>query len=106
MKGHLQRRGKNSWRLKFDLDRDAAGIRSTRYVTVTGTKAQAQATRARRRCGHSASAGCVIGVRRTSAARRLGHGSPAITLKVYAHLIKSDDRVATVLQRLLTEPAK
>jgi hypothetical protein len=43
MRGHLQRRGKNSWRLKFDLGRASVGERSTTYITLKGTKAQAQA---------------------------------------------------------------
>ena len=38
--------------------------------------------------------------------RRLGHSSPAITLKIYAYLMESDDRAAKVMQRALTEPAK
>jgi integrase len=41
--GNITRRGKNSWRLKFDLDRAETGKRSTLYVTVRGTKAQAKA---------------------------------------------------------------
>jgi integrase len=48
MKGNLTRRGKNSWRIKFDLGTDpATGRRQTRYHTVRGTKAQAQAEAAR-----------------------------------------------------------
>jgi integrase len=42
MKGHLQRRGERSWRLKYDISGDAAGDRQTRYVTLKGTKAEAQ----------------------------------------------------------------
>ena len=39
MRGHIQRRGENSWRLKFDLGRDpATGRRVTRYATFRGTK--------------------------------------------------------------------
>jgi integrase len=30
--------------------------------------------------------------------RRLGHGSPAITLKVYGHLFKTDDRAAQIME--------
>jgi integrase len=44
MKGHLRRRGKNSWRLKFDQGRDpATGKRKVQYVTVRGGKREAQA---------------------------------------------------------------
>jgi len=42
MKGHLQRRGERSWRLKYDVGSDAVGDRQTRYVTLRGTKAEAQ----------------------------------------------------------------
>jgi len=30
--------------------------------------------------------------------RRLGHGSPAITLGVYGHLFKPDDRAASIME--------
>jgi integrase len=36
-----------------------------------------------------------------SISRRLGHGSPAITLGVYGHLFKPDDRAAAVIDDLL-----
>jgi len=34
--------------------------------------------------------------------RRLGHGSPVITLKVYGHLFKPDDRAAAAIEGLLS----
>jgi integrase len=34
----------------------------------------------------------------------LGHGSPAITLRVYAHLFRPDDRAAETIQRALAAP--
>jgi integrase len=41
--GHIQRRGKSSWRLKYDVGRDPeTGRRITRYATVRGKKAVAQ----------------------------------------------------------------
>jgi integrase len=44
MKGNLTRRGKTSWRLKFDTGRDPiTGRRITKFVTLRGAKAQAQA---------------------------------------------------------------
>jgi integrase len=46
MRGTITRRGRSSWRIKFDLG-TTAGKRQTRYVTVRGTKAQAQAEAAR-----------------------------------------------------------
>jgi integrase len=43
MTGNITRRGTNSWRLKFDTDRDPdTGKRVIRYATVRGTKKQAQ----------------------------------------------------------------
>jgi integrase len=41
MRGHLVRRGKHSWRLKYDIGTDT-GKRQTRYATLHGTKAEAQ----------------------------------------------------------------
>lgn len=35
--------------------------------------------------------------------RRLGHGTAAITLNVYGHLIKPDDRAAQIIEAALTE---
>jgi integrase len=44
MKGNLTRRGKSSWRLKFDIGRDpVTDQRTTKFVTLRGTKAQARA---------------------------------------------------------------
>jgi len=45
MKGHITRRGKNSWRLKYDLS--GTGKRETKYVTLRGTKKQAEAEAAK-----------------------------------------------------------
>lgn len=42
MVGHIQQRGPNSWRLKFDDGHDAQGRRLTRYVTFRGTKREAE----------------------------------------------------------------
>ena len=41
-RGNITRRGKNSWRLKFDVGADASGKRITRYVTVKGKRQDAQ----------------------------------------------------------------
>ena len=42
MTGHIRRRGKRSWELKFDLSRDpVSGKRETRYHNVKGTKREA-----------------------------------------------------------------
>jgi Phage integrase, N-terminal SAM-like domain len=42
MKGHIQRRGAKSWRLKFDAGRDVTGNRKIQYHTFRGTKREAQ----------------------------------------------------------------
>lgn len=43
MSGNITRRGKSSWRLKFDVGRDpSTGKRQTRYETVKGTKKDAE----------------------------------------------------------------
>jgi integrase len=42
MSGHIQRRGKNSWRLKFDIGADADGRRRSRYCTFRGSKRDAE----------------------------------------------------------------
>ena len=47
MRGHLRRRGRNSWLLKFDAIRDATGKRTTRYVTIRGTRRTAEGELAR-----------------------------------------------------------
>jgi hypothetical protein len=41
MKGHIRRRGRASWELKFDIDRD--GARRTVYRAFKGTRREAQA---------------------------------------------------------------
>jgi integrase len=48
MRGNITRRGKGSWRIKFDLGKDpVTGKRQTRYHTVRGTRARAQAEAAK-----------------------------------------------------------
>jgi Phage integrase, N-terminal SAM-like domain len=48
MRGNITRRGKSSWRLKFDAEPDAlTGKRRIRYVTVKGKRADAEAELAR-----------------------------------------------------------
>jgi integrase len=47
MKGSLQKRGLNSWRLKYDLEPDATGQRQTRYVTLKGVRREAEAQAAK-----------------------------------------------------------
>jgi integrase len=43
MTGNIQKRGKHSWRLKFDIGKDADGKRLFEFVTVTGKRTDAEA---------------------------------------------------------------
>jgi integrase len=55
MTGNVTRRGARSFRLKFDIGRDpASGERLTRFVTVKGTKREAQAELTRLLAAHDA----------------------------------------------------
>jgi hypothetical protein len=48
MRGNITRRGRSSWRLKFDFGTDAVtGKRQTRYVTVRGKRHDAERELAR-----------------------------------------------------------
>ena len=42
MRGNITKRGKDSWRLKFDAGRDADGKRKVQFITFRGSKRQAQ----------------------------------------------------------------
>jgi len=42
MKGNITRRGRNSWRVKFDLPNAVPGKRETRYLTVRGKRQDAE----------------------------------------------------------------
>jgi integrase len=48
MRGNITRRGKSSWRIKFDVGIDATGKRLISYATVSGTRKQAEAELAKR----------------------------------------------------------
>jgi integrase len=54
--GNITRRGKHSWRLKFEVGADATGVRQTRFVTVKGTKKAAQQELTRLLAAHDAGA--------------------------------------------------
>ena len=42
MKGTISRRGKRSWRIKYDLPRDETGVRRIAYATVKGARKDAE----------------------------------------------------------------
>jgi hypothetical protein len=42
MRGHVQQRGKNSWRIKVFVGRDSAGVRRYLEKTVRGTRRDAE----------------------------------------------------------------
>ena len=65
MTGTITRRGKNSWRLKYDLPRDhETGQRRTAYKTIKGTKKDAE--RELRKCLSAIDEGIVIEPTRTT----------------------------------------
>ena len=67
MKGSITRRGKHSWRIKFDVGTDpATGKRQTRYQTFKGTKKQAEVEAAKIIAGISVGT-CVDGSKETVA---------------------------------------
>lgn len=43
MRGNITRRGQRSWRIKFDIGRDADGKRRIEYRTVSGKRSEAEA---------------------------------------------------------------
>jgi integrase len=64
MRGNITRRGKASWRIKFDLDNDpVTGERRTRVVTVRGKRqdAERELTRLHKRGGQGHASGRVQG---------------------------------------------
>jgi integrase len=68
----------------------------TRAMTTAGLKATFHSLR------HThASTLIAAGIDVLTISRRLGHGSPAITLSVYGHLFKTDDRAAEAMERAL-----
>lgn len=110
MTGHVRRRGKASWELKFDAGRDpASGRRVTKFRSFKGTKRQAEIELARLITG--AATGDVIDPSKTTVAEFLerwqrdwaaGNVSPK-TLERYAELLRLHVLPAigsTVLQKL------
>ena len=47
MRGNITRRGKHSWRIKYDVGTDEDGTRLIQYKTIKGTKREAQTELAR-----------------------------------------------------------
>jgi integrase len=47
VKGSLQKRGRESWRLRYDLGSDGGGTRQRRAITLKGTRKQAEAEASR-----------------------------------------------------------
>jgi hypothetical protein len=53
MRGNITRRGRDSWRLKFDLPRGPDGKRRSEFVTVKGKRRDAEAKLSEARDGGS-----------------------------------------------------
>lgn len=69
VRGNITRRGKKSWRIKFDLDRAPSGERRTRYVTVKGNRKDAERELAR--LLNAASRGMLVDPSRVTLAEHL-----------------------------------
>jgi len=106
-RGNITRRGKSSWRLKFELDGDTIGKRQTRYVTVRGKRSDAE--RELTRLLSAADGGTLVEPRKTTVAEYIrtwldgAHGLSAKTLERYRELSEAQivpHLGAVVLQRL------
>jgi integrase len=95
MRGNITRRGKSSWRLKFDLGTDSVtGKRNTQFVTVRGTKKEAEAELNRRL--HQVEEGTFIEKSATTVAEYARHWLAAIapakasakTLERYGEIVE------------------
>jgi hypothetical protein len=78
MSGKLERRGPSSWRLRYDLDPDASGMRQRRSATFKGTRKEAEAQTAKLLA--SVAAGVDIGIstlRRSPSPITYAHGFKA-----------------------------
>jgi integrase len=106
--GHIARRGKSSWPLKFEGERDSStGKRKTLYETVRGTKREAQAELARRLAeienGTAVDPSIVTVVEYLRAWIGMGEGLSPKTAERYRQLIEKQiipHLGATVLQKL------
>lgn len=107
MRGHIQRRGKNSWRIKFEIEPDAGGNRQTRYVTVQGKRADAE--RELTKLLSAADGGTLVEPSKTTVAEYIRawlsgtHGLSAKTVERYRELAEQQiipHLGSVVLQRL------
>src|SRR4051812_17605169 len=94
MRDGILQRGKNSWRIKFDLERNAHGKRETRLHTFRGTRKEAVAERVR--LMHTANQGTYVDASKETMAEFLDrwdrdwatqHVSPK-TIERYREIIK------------------
>ena len=77
-RGSITRRGKKSWRLKFEVGGDqATGARQTNYVTVRGTRADALQELTRRLA--AVDAGTHVASAKTTVPNGLSSGLPIST---------------------------
>jgi integrase len=95
---HIRRRGKRSWEIKFDdgAVRSPNGLTKEWSVAVRalGLRATFHSLR-HTHASHLIAEGLDV----VTISRRLGHGSPAITLAVYAHLFPNTDaRAAEIME--------
>jgi integrase len=93
MRGNVTRRGKSSWRVKYEAgERDAQGRRKTAYATVKGTKRQAEAELTRLLA--TVHSGTHVGASGTTVEQFMSdwlkglNGIEPQTLETYAHVVQ------------------
>lgn len=106
-RGNISKRGRDSYRIKFEIERDAAGQRQTRYITVRGKRADAE--RELTKLLTAADGGTLVEPRRTTVAEYVRawldgiNGLSPKTLERYRELTEQQivpHLGAVVLQRL------
>jgi len=106
-RGNITRRGRDSWRIKFELEPDATGQRQTRYVTIRGKRGDAD--RELTRLLSAADGGTLVEPRKTTIAEYLrawlngSNGLSPKTLERYKQLAEQQiipHLGAVMLQRL------
>jgi integrase len=107
VRGNITRRGKGSWRLKFDVDADGTGERQTRYLTIRGNRSDAE--RELTRLLSAAHHGTLVDPRKTTVSEHVRawlngtHGLSPKTVERYRELAEQQiipHLGSVVLQRL------
>jgi integrase len=108
MRGNITRRGKSSWRFKFDVGTDERGNRQIRYVTVRGKRTDAEAELAR--LLNDANRGTLVDPSKLTVGEYLGSwldakaDITAVTRERYTEII--ENRIAPVLGNIEIQKLK